>query len=231
MAETPLEPVADDLWCVRQPLAMLGLPIGARMTVVRLPDGGLWLHSPISPTEAVRGAVDALGPVRHVVAPNRFHHLSATEWSPHHPEASVHRAPGLETKRPELAEATPLSDEPHPDWAPVLDQIVVGGMPLMNEVAFLHRPSRSLIQCDLAFHIGPNQPGLTRAVFRMLGAYDRVATTLVEKIVTRDRAAARASIERILDWDFDRLIPSHGEVFESGAKPAFREAWAWLLET
>lgn len=228
MSDT-LVPLSDGLWCATQPLRFLGVELGTRMSVVRLPSGGLFLHSPIEPVPEVRAAVAALGPVEHVVAPNRFHHLFASRWDDAGPAVQVHAAPGLLEKRTDLGAARVLSNEPDPTWAGVLDQVLVAGAPLMNEVAFLHRPSRSLLTCDLAFNVGPHQPPWTRFNFRLMRAYGRLATTLVERVVTRDRTAARASLERILAWDFDRVVVSHGDVLETGGHEAFRRAWGWLL--
>jgi len=42
----------------------------------------------------------------------------------------------------------------------------------------------------------------------------------------KDRRAAKQSLERILEWDFDRIILSHGENIESDAKAVLRKAWA-----
>jgi len=224
-----LQPVAEGLWCATQPLRFLGLELGARMSVVRLPDGRLWLHSPIEPTATLRAELARLGAVRHVVAPNRFHHLFAARWSDAGTAVQLHVAPGLARKRRDLAEARELGEAPDPAWAGVLDQVPVRGMPLVNEVAFLHRPSRTLLSCDLAFHVGPELPASTRLCFRALGAYGRLSTTFLEKLVTRDRAAARASLERILAWDFDRVVVAHGRIQDSGGREAFRHAWGWLL--
>ncbi|KIG15533.1 hypothetical protein DB30_05556 [Enhygromyxa salina] len=47
------------------------------MTVIRLDDGRLLLHSPIRCTPELREELDALGSVAFVAAPNRFHHLFA----------------------------------------------------------------------------------------------------------------------------------------------------------
>lgn len=219
----------DGLWCARQPLRFLGLDLGAHMTVVRLRDGGLFLHSPIDPTPALRAAVAELGPVRHVVAPNRFHHLFAGRWDDAGPEVQLHAAPGLLDKRTDLAGAHVLGDASHPDWAGELDACLVRGMPWVNEVAFLHRPTRTLLTCDLAFRIGPREPAWTRFWFRVMGAYGRLATTPLERLLARDRAAVRASIERILAWDFDRVVVGHGDPLPSGGREAFRQAWSWLL--
>ncbi len=49
-----------DLWVAEAPLRFLGLEVGARMTVVRLPDGRLLLHSPIAAAPALLDAVTAL---------------------------------------------------------------------------------------------------------------------------------------------------------------------------
>jgi len=44
----------------------------------------------------------------------------------------------------------------------------------------------------------------------------------------RDRAAARQSIERILRWDFERVIVSHGEVLDTGGRERVASAFAYL---
>jgi hypothetical protein len=224
--------VGEGLWSATQPLRFLGLELGARMNVVRLPDGGLWLHSPIDPTPTLRQEVARLGPVRHVVAPSRFHHLFAGRWSDAGDGAApveLHIAPLLLRERPDLIESKDLTDTPDPAWAAVLDQVLVRGMPLVNEVVFLHRPSRTLLCCDLAFHVGPELPAWTRFWFRALGAYGHLETTFLERLLTRDRAAARESLERILAWDFDRVIVAHGRIQETGGREALRAAWRWLL--
>ena len=49
---------------------MLGLRLGTRMTVVRLTNGGLLLHSPVLMSPALREELDAIGPVSHIVCPD-----------------------------------------------------------------------------------------------------------------------------------------------------------------
>ncbi|MBW2313374.1 MAG: DUF4336 domain-containing protein [Deltaproteobacteria bacterium] len=221
--------VADGLWCATQPLRFLGIEVGARMTVAKLPSGGLLLHSPIEPRPALRAAVEAKGPVEHVVAPNRFHHLFVGLWGDAGPRVQVHVAPGLLAKRPDLAGALELGDVADPAWGEAFDTCRVNGIPMANEVAFLHRPTRTLFTCDLAFNVGASLPAATRFFFKIQGKYGRLETTFLERLLTRDRGAAKASIERILGWDFDRVVVSHGDVLESGGHEAFRRAWSWLL--
>ena len=223
-------PLAPDLWIADQPLRFAGLELGARMTTVRLPGGGLWLHSPIRPTPALIEDVRRLGPVATLVAPNRFHHLFAGQWHDHHPEADLFVAPGLEAKRPDLRITGVLDDVPASPWRGALEQVCVRGMPLVNEVVFFHPASRTLIATDLAFHIGSGHRPLTRLFAHVAGTYGQLAPTFLERLITRDRDAARASLRRILDWPFERVIVSHGTVLESGGRQALARGYAWLLE-
>ncbi len=223
-----LRQLATDLWVAEAPLRFFGLPLGTRMTVVRLPDGGLFLHSPVAPTAALREAVAALGPVRHVIAPNLYHHLFAGDWLSFHPAARLHAAPGLGDKRTDLSISAELCDDPHEDWAPVLDQVAIRGMPGLNETAFFHRPSGSLIATDLAFNIGPSDPWPTRVAFWVLGAHGKLAPTFLERLQAKDRPALRASVDHVIAWDFDRAIVAHGAIVESGGREQLARGYAWL---
>ncbi|HXC52561.1 MAG TPA: DUF4336 domain-containing protein [Candidatus Limnocylindrales bacterium] len=216
------------LWIADQPLRVAGVELGARMTVVRLASGRLLLHSPIRPTSELVREARALGGVGALVAPNRFHHLFAADWREAFPDAGLFVAPGLDTKRPDLAVTAILSDQPDPMWSGVLEQVVLRGLPLTNEVVFFHPASRTLIATDLAFHIGPESPALTRIAFRLSGAYGRLAPTFLERIIIRDRAQFRASFERILAWPFERVIVAHGTVLESGGSEALAKGYEWL---
>ncbi len=219
----------DDLWVAESPLRFLGLEIGARMSVVRLSDGRLFLHSPVPPTPELFDAVRALGPVGYLVAPNRWHHLSIGAWARACPDASVFLAPGLETKRPDLRCDGLLGGAPEPGWADAIDQALLSGLPLLNEVVFLHRSSATLIACDIAFHVGPRAKPLTRWAFWLGGAYDRLGPTHLERFFVRDRALFRTALRRVFDWPFDRVIVAHGEVCEAGGRDALRDSYRWVL--
>jgi hypothetical protein len=44
----------------------------------------------------------------------------------------------------------------------------------------------------------------------------------------KHRDLARLSLEKLLSWDFDRLVIAHGPCIEKGAKPFVERAFAWL---
>lgn len=218
----------SDLWISDTPLRFLGLEVGARMTVVRLPGPRLLVHSPIAPSDELFEQVKSLGPVAFLVAPNRLHHLFVGDWQRAFPEAALYAAPGLDAKRPDLSIDAVLGDEPPPAWQGVVDQVLVRGFPFANEVVFFHRPSATLIASDLAFNVGPSSPPLTRLVFRAAGGFGRLAPTLLERLLVRDRPAFRASLERILAWPFERVVVAHGEVCEQGGREQLVRGYAWV---
>jgi len=225
-----LRPIAHDLWVAERPLRR-PLPffdIGTRMTVIRLPDGGLFLHSPVQADAATRRAVDALGAVRVIAAPNYVHHLFAGGWKQAYPQALLLGAPGLPRKRRDLPFDGELGDEPHPSCAGALEQVFVRGARLLNEVAFFHRASRTLLVADLAFH--PTEASLPGLLLwaRLTRVRDGFGPNGLVRVAIRDRSAARASLDRILAWDFDRVTLTHGEILESGGRDAMRKAYAWL---
>jgi hypothetical protein len=225
----PLYELARNLWVAERPQRFYGLEVGTRMSVVRLARGDLLLHSPVALDAALRGALDAIGRVRFVVAPNRVHHLYAGDVARAYPEVRLWVAPGLERKRPDLAFVGVLGDEAPAEWQGEVDQTFFRGRPYENEVVFLHRASRTLLLCDLAFNFGPRSPAPTRWLMKLLRSYGRFGPSRLDPLLIRDRAAARRSLERILAWDFDRVVVAHGEVLESGGREALRGGYSWLL--
>jgi hypothetical protein len=225
----PLKPLAKDIWVAERPQTFYGLPVGTRMTVIRLSGERLLLHSPVALDAGLRAELDSLGRVRYVVAPNRVHHLYAGEVAKVYPEARLWLAPGLERKRPDLAFVAVLGDEPPEEWREEVQQTFFRGRPYENEVVFLHRASRTLILCDLAFNFGPRSAAPTRLLMRLLRSYGRLGPSKLDPWLIRDREAARRSLERILAWDFDRIVVAHGEILESGGREALRAGYAWLL--
>lgn len=225
-----LRALAPGLHVAERPFRFMGIEIGTRATIVTLASGDLLVHSPVRLGDDLRAALAPLGPVRHLVAPNRMHHLALADWVRAYPGAALHGAPGLPKKRPDLAFATVLGDVAPPAWAGELDQLLLLGAPRYDEIAFLHRRSRTLVLADALFGWGPEHPPLTRLSARLFGAYGRWArphNELFGKIVAP--AALRGSIERVLAWDFDRIVISHGRIVERGGREVLRDAYAFLL--
>ena len=234
--ETPaLRSVAPELWSAQQRISVQGLPVRTRMTVVRLAGGQLCLLSSIAPKPELRAALDALGQVCWVVAPNRTHHLFAGDWLAHYPQAQLWGAPGLAAKRPDLAQlhtlpgpaadATTLPAE----WAPDLHMQFFAGLPLLNECVWLHQPSGSLLVTDLLQNY-PQDLSFSARLFNTLnGTRGRLAMPRALRFSIRDKAAARASAQAICSWPVQRLVLAHDTVIEQDAAAQLRSALAFLL--
>lgn len=200
------------------------------MTVVRLPSGALAVHSPVRWTAELHAAVEAVGEVQWLIAPNAFHHLFVADWQERFPAAQILAAPRLLAKRRDLAQARPLSDVPV-EWQRELEVLPIDGLPLVNEYVFFHRASASLIATDLAFNFGPDSPFSARWLARLGGRFGELSPTLLERLLVRDRAALRKSLDQVLQWPFVRVVVAHGEVLESqNAREDLARGYDWVLK-
>jgi len=224
------ELVPDRLWVREMPLRLVGAELGTRMSVVRLSGegGDLWLHSPVALDRPLRNELDALGRVRFVVCPNMGHHMFAGDYFGAYPEAGFYATPGLSQKRTDLPFNGVLGDEPESGWTRDLDQTVFRGDRVLREVVFCHSESGILIVADLLQTDDPASPLFTRLVKRLNGIHEKPRPLLPFRLGFRDKAAARDSLERVLSWEFDRIVLSHGPIVKSGGKAVFREAYSFL---
>ena len=221
---------APDLWLGEgERIRFWGIPFGTRMCVIRLP-GGVLVHSPVALTDARAEAVAALGPVRWIVAPNLIHSLHVTLWAERFPEAEVLVSPRFPKRHPDIRHDAVL-DGPLPDWDDVLDAVVVEGHAFMDEVVFLHRPSRTLIVTDILQRHDASGEGWIWRVLKGWGGVRAPEGGMPRdmRLTFRDRAAARRSIERIMAWEFDRVALAHGLCVEQDGHAWARARFDWLL--
>ncbi|MBR8342444.1 DUF4336 domain-containing protein [Burkholderia ambifaria] len=205
----------------------MGLHVGARMTVVRLSSGRLLLHSPVPLADPLRTEIDALGEVGHIVCPNLFHHTYAAAAVAAYPQALLHGPLALQAKRKDLRFDAVLTDAPHPEWGDDFALLTIEGC-LLRETVFYHRASRTLIACDLVENFRQSPHWLTRNYLRAGGILGRVGWHPLLRVVYRDRRVARACIDRLLEWPFERVALAHGDPLTENARDAVRQGMAWL---
>ncbi|TDG28456.1 DUF4336 domain-containing protein [Paracraurococcus ruber] len=229
------KPVAEAAWVVDSgPQRVLGLPLPIRMTVLRLADGGLWLHSPVALTPALAGALRLLGPVRHLVSPGTAHWVHLPAWQAAFPEARLWAPPGVveRARRQGIALHAHgvLGPASPPDWAEEMVQDLLLGAGFV-EVAFLHRPTRTLVLCDTVQAMEPARlPWGMGLLVRALGAAGPRGGTPrhVRLVLARHRAHNRAAVRRLLALDPARVVFAHGAWFERDGAARLRQAFAWL---
>ena len=127
-----------------------GFDYPTRMVVVRLADGGLWLWSPIEQTAEIEAEVRALGPVGHIVSPNKLHYLFLGEWQAAFPTAKLWGTASTIAKCGDLQFSGALAEDPPADWEGQIDQFYFTNSPFMDELIFFHRASRTAIIADLS---------------------------------------------------------------------------------
>jgi hypothetical protein len=225
-----LQQLHENLWIAEMPAARGGFEFGARMTVVRLESGALWIHSPIALSPNLKNELDARGEVGFVVSPFRLHYQHLEEFFQAYPGAKFYAAPNFDMeKMPGVRFAGRLRKAAHPEWAGELEQLPARGNALDDEIVFFHKASHTLIVTDLCFNIPDDRSRFTSVVAGVLGVRENLAPSRNFKIFTRNKTLVRQTVRKILQWDFDRIILSHGDIVESGGKSRFKNAFAYLF--
>lgn len=229
-----LKPVAENLWMVDSgPVRPMGMALPVRMTVIRLADGGLLLHSPTRYTPELARALAAIGPVRHLVAPNVAHWSFLAEWQRACPDATCWATPAL-GERAQVREAGVridkwLGDTAPVDWADAVAQGMVRGVGF-EEVWFLHKPTATLILTDLVQNVDPAKlMPMAAAAMRLSFATSATTSLHVRAALTAGGQPTRAAIAAMLATAPDRVLFAHGDPFTVGAAERLRRAFAWAV--
>lgn len=215
----PLEIIADGVWGVADVIALPGgarLPL--RMTVVQLGDGGLWLHAPVRLDDATAAELEALGPVRYLVVPNLQHHVHLAAACERFADASVFAPEGLALKRPDLHIDEVLTERTPDPWRGQVQPFPLDGASAIQEVVFLHRPTKTLLVTDLVFHVRSGS-WPTQLLLRTVGCWDRLASSRAWRWrYVQDPQAFAETCQHITALDIERLVPAHGEVVTEDAR-------------
>jgi len=228
-----LQAFAKNVWIADGPdVRDMGIMFTTRMTVVKLTDGSLWLESPVPVPFDTLKSITELGSVRYLLAATPRHVWRLESWHTLFPEAQlwVPRNTAFTLKKGHLPITGILGDAPNQGWAEDLDQLAFKGSPLIEEVLFFHKASRTVILDDL-IQIHPTVKGklLRNALFKLEGVESpHGGVGLDIKLTFTDRNLARQSLEKLLSWDFDKLIIAHGPCIEKDAKPFVEQAFRWL---
>ena len=212
------------------PVSFFGFPYPTRMAVARLSDGSAWAWSPVALTKELAGAVESIGPVCHIVSPNKLHHLFLGDWAKRWPDARLYAPPGLARKKPELQFHAELGDEPDPAWAADIDQTVFHGSIAMEEVVFFHRPSRTVIIGDLVQRFPEGEISGWRGMLMRLDGLvgERGSTPREWRASFLRRGPARAARDRVFGWQAERLLIAHGDCSQGGATAILTESLGWI---
>jgi hypothetical protein len=228
-----LQEFGENIWIIDGPSVRdAGLMFTTRMALVKLVDGSLWVDSPVPVTFDTLKKITALGPIRYLVAGTPRHVWRLSAWHTLFPDAQLWAPrPTLFTlKKGDLPLTGILTDEPPQAWRDDFDQLAFKGNPLIEEMFFLHKPSRTVILDDL-IQIHPITKGkpFSNALWKLEGVLSPPGGVALDfRLSFIHRSLARRSLEKLLSWDFDKLIIAHGPCVERDAKPFVERAFRWL---
>lgn len=216
------------LWTFHQRLSVMGAEIGTRMTVVRLSDGSLLVHSPIRLTPELEQKLASRGRVEHVLAPNLDHYLFVNAFKQRYPQARFYAAPGVAPKLPDVrfdadlrfGQTAPLGDGIEQAWFRSNHQL--------QELVLLHRATDTLITADLAFNIQATDGLVSKLMLRLNDSYLTFGPSRVCRAHITEHPMARSDVDVILALKPERAIVAHGEILTAGATAAIERGYAWL---
>lgn len=221
--------VPDSIWVTERPIWFGGVRLRSRTTVVRLSGQALWVHSPCAPTEEVCAALDALGEVRWIVVPNRYHHLGAPATSARYPNAVVVGPKSAELRNP-LVRSTLRADDPaYTRATSELTAIPLEGVPFLDETVFFHPASGSLIAADLLMCACARDHWTWRMAARIWGRYEKVRTPPDVRMRTRASAAAAESIAQMRALPLERILVAHADPVTDRPAQQLAEAWDFAI--
>lgn len=230
--------VGLDIWIVDgdtvdMSFKLFTVPFSTRMTIVRLDNRDLWLHSPIRLTDELKREIDKLGTVKHLVAPNKLHYVFIEEWSKAYPQASVWAASGLEkqfTRAVGITEFTILEKTSSPNWSKEINYFPFQGSAYIEEVVFFHQQSKTLILTDLIENIELCQPTFFQQLLFRFGANTAPngCTPRDLRLTFINRKLAKQSYLQLTAWQPKNIILSHGTCFFGNAPEQLKRAFKWL---
>ena len=230
-----LKPVATDIWIVDgETINFKGVAFPTRMTVIRLKSGGLFIHSPTELTTELQLQIDALGPVEHLVSPNRIHYWWIGQWGKAYPTAIKWASPGVEAavKALDWDFDRQLSNNDGTPWENELNQLRITGSRFLEEYIFFHKSSKTLILADLIenFELDRVPSRWVRLLLTCAGNTDpdgKLPIDLRLSYFGRHNQLSDA-INTMIDWQPERVIVAHGRWYSQDGVKELQRAFRWV---
>ncbi|WPH02452.1 Hypothetical protein R9X50_00531600 [Acrodontium crateriforme] len=250
--------VTPDILTMSTPFLRFGrISIGGRATIVKLESGNLALFSPVALTDNLKSEVASMGngQIKYIVALDQEHHIFLEPWHKAFLDARViapetlpaYRAKQGYFKIPEASWTLfRKADNPNLSVSEEFDRefdMEYVSAHANHEIVFNHKPTKTMIQADLIFNLPateqmsksgiPANKGFLTNFFASLQNTKGDATWQKRFIwylaSASDRKSFNQSAARMAKWDFQRMIPCHGDVIEGEGKHIYEKVMQWHL--
>lgn len=226
-----MEKLAENIWVFPFELKALGANIGRNVTVIRLSSGELLIHSTGPFKEDQVEWICSQGEVRWITDPMVDHDTFSKEGQAAFGGATFLVPEGFPKTKGLNAE--PLLPAPV-EWGSEVQVVRIEGTSGFNEHVFYHAPSRTLIVCDLLMNFPEAGSLWENALLRLgLGPNRAPGTSRRLKLAIKDEKRFQASVRRVLEWPFERVVVGHGETLRVDARERTQEAFeaaGWVGE-
>jgi len=210
-----LRTIGTDIWVVEHDHYAGLIHFPTRMTVLRRPNGGLVVVSPVPLTDALQQAIEALGAVEVLLAPNMFHHMYLAPAVARFPQAAVYGPQGLQKKRHEVTFTELMGpDASETLMGPGITLIPMRGVPDIGEFVLFHEASGTLVTTDLVMNVHQTRGFLSRLVYWLEGGWKRAGVPRLYRLLMKNRDAWRSSFDRLLALPVTQLLMAHGTILE-----------------
>src|SRR5262245_42591171 len=234
-----LKQVIAGIWIVDGPAIRFGapclkLPFPTRMTIIRLRDRTLFVHSPTPLPPDLQGQLRRAGQPRFIIAPNRLHYWWIPEWHAAFPDAALYLAPRTKQQAGDrLAfDGFGLDAESGYPWDEEISTLPIVGS-YMTEVVFFHPATRTLLLTDLIenFEARKLTSYLARLLTRLGGVRDPDGQMPRDLRLTfrKQKTQLRQAVQKMIAWNPERVILAHGRWYRSHGARELRRAFRWLL--
>jgi len=211
--------------------------MGGRSTAIKLSSGDVWVLASTPVNDEMKATIEKLGTVKYIVAGDADHHLFLGEWKRNYPEAKMIGVETLAAKKKgenwKFDHTYERDKENNFGFEDDIDAIYFHGFS-KKDVAWLHKSSKTLIVADLIFNL-PAKEQYSKSKQRQTGLLTKKLNPYTEFHKSfiwgesKDKVAMARDAKAVAKWDFERIIPCHGDTIDTDAKRAWETVYAKFL--
>lgn len=214
-----IQEIHPNLYIFSTSFKLFGVELGNRMTVVKNENNDLWVHSPININQDTVNQLQKMGNVHSIISPNLLHHLHLAKFIKYFPNIPVYGVDGIEKKQKDVSfQLLPINL-----WGADIKSIRIEGMPSIKETVFFHQASKTLIVTDLVFNVSETM-GWSKVVWSAYGVNHKLKVSPLFKFLIKHKPKFNQSIQQLLQWDFENVILSHGNIILGNGKQQLESA-------
>ncbi|KAF9456598.1 hypothetical protein BDZ94DRAFT_1285673 [Collybia nuda] len=239
MSDTVIREVVKNVWTFSRPFARFGIfPVGGRSTAIRMKDGGVWILASTPLNDETKSKLEELGPVKYIMGADAVHHLFLSDYKRTYPDAKL-IAPKEAVENHENKQLKfdgVWGTDPAGTKYGFEDEVCSFFSGFKNkDVAFFHPESKVMIEADLLFNLPPTEQYSKSGSSGKIPFFSTLSPSswLHPRFAWNlgvDKEAMRRDAKTVADWDFEKIIPCHGDVIESDGNKAWREAYKFYLD-